>query len=572
MITFKKIRWKNLLSTGNAFTEIGLNYYNHNLIIGENGAGKSTILDALLFVLYGKPFRKVNKAQLLNTINKKDLVVECEFSVNNKNYLIRRGIKPNILEVYCNEQLVNLDASVHDYQEMIDKHILKVNQKSFSQIVVLGSASFVPFMQLTAANRREIIEDLLDIQIFTTMNTILKEKIAANKTSSIENDMNVRSTEEKIDIQMQHIAELKVNRDDQVKQKKDKIREISAIIKKVDKTLGVKLKELKEYDSLDDNIKKLNKRQSKIVDIQKQLSQKYATNNKEISFFHSNENCPVCRQGIDHIFKQTVISEKTLSNEEVIKALDQLNEEQTKVADMISELSTKMAEKEEINNQIMDLRQTLRIQEQLQLSIEKEITQIASANKAIDVNTGRLEELKNNLHNYQEVRKTLSKEKSTLEIASLLLKDSGIKTKIIRQYIPVINKLINKYLASMDFFVNFELNENFEETIKSRYRDDFSYESFSEGEKARLDLALLFTWRSISKLRNSVNTNLLILDEVFDGSLDSQGSEELIKILQTLTEGNNVFVISHKTDAYLDKFPKVFKFEKHKNFSRVVEL
>ena len=571
MIIFKKLRWKNLLSTGNIFTEIDLTSKNTTLIVGENGAGKSTMLDALSFGLFGKPFRKVNKGQLINSINNKAMVVEVEFGIGNKEYKIERGAKPNIFNVYQDGTLINHDASTSDYQEMLDKQILKINHKTFSQIVVLGSASFVPFMQMTAAHRREVIEDLLDIQIFTVMNILLKDKISLNKTNIMEADYAIHGIEEKIELEQQHLQEIKNNNEELINQKQQQIITIQGEINEANIKIEQSQAEIVRQTDTTSDQDKVRTRREKVIALVRQLTNKHDQIRKENEFFLSNNDCPTCRQGIAHDHRSDIINSGHAQLDEIEQAkqkisgeLDRLDARLTTIADVTRTIAG-------INQEVYNDISGVRIKEGFIKSIQNEINQLNTSTHT-DINISRLADLKKQFKEQTQKREELGKQRVTLETASVLLKDTGIKTKIIRQYVPVINKLINKYLASMDFFVNFELNESFEETLKSRFRDEFSYASFSEGEKSRIDLALLFTWRAISKLRNSTSTNLLILDEVFDGSLDSQGNEELLKIIQTLTEGNNVFVISHKTDAYIDKFDRVLKFEKQKNFSRMIEL
>jgi DNA repair exonuclease SbcCD ATPase subunit len=570
MIIFKTIRWKNLLSTGNAFTEISLNTHNQTLIVGENGAGKSTILDALSFALYGKPFRKVNKGQLINSINNKGLVVECEFGIGSKNYLVRRGAKPNLFEIQVDGTSLNQDASANDFQEMLEKHILKLSHKTFSQVVVLGSASFVPFMQLAAQPRREVIEDLLDIQVFTTMNVLLKDKITSNRSQITDVDYKTHSTEEKIEIEASHLSTLEQNND---ALKKQKMLQISEYIKQVNDVSEQTTKLLREIAELSSTIAdqdKVRSRLEKVGTLARQIRSRRDSIIKEAEFFDVNHDCPTCRQGIAVEHRTQIVEEANAKlaeieqgEQKITEELDRLNTRLTDISNILTAISSKQTEAHTHQIRSAQLEQFIQ-------SIKGELDQL-NETKQFDTTKTSLKELKRTLGNLKEEKEQLVNQRAVLDVAGVLLKDAGIKTKIIRQYIPVINKLINKYLAAMDFFVNFELNENFEETIKSRFRDEFSYASFSEGEKSRIDLALLFTWRAVSRLRNSASTNLLILDEVFDGSLDTQGNEELLKILQTVTEGNNVFVISHKTDAYLDKFERVLKFQKQKNFSVMVE-
>ena len=571
MIVFKTLRWKNLLSTGNIFTEVSLNTHNNNLIVGENGAGKSTILDALSFALFGKPFRKVNKGQLINSINNKGLLVECEFAVGNKNYLVKRGSKPTVFEIYMDGALINADAAASDYQDVLDKQILKINHKSFSQIVVLGSASFIPFMQLAAATRREVIEDLLDIQIFTTMNTLLKEKVAQNKNDIVDVTYKIQGVEEKIEMENSHLNEIQQSQESVVKQKTEQIAFYTKMVRDVNVSTALLLQEIIYLNTTIADQPKVQSRYEKVTHLARQINVRAALIEKDAEFFASNHDCPTCRQGISGDHKTTVVERASQQLAEIEEGKVKLTEEISRLNQRLTEITSTLelitSKQQQVNtNQVQSNAWTNFIS-----NIESELDNIVQATKA-DNNKDRLKELKVSLSVLNDTLKQLVEDRQIFDVASVLLKDAGIKTKIIRQYIPVINKLINKYLAAMDFFVNFELNENFEETIKSRFRDEFSYASFSEGEKSRIDLALLFTWRSIAKLRNSASTNLLILDEVFDGSLDSQGNEELLKILQAITDGNNVFVISHKTDVYLDKFERVLKFEKQKNFSRIIEL
>ena len=571
MIVFKSIRWKNLLSTGNTFTEIIINTHHQTLIIGENGAGKSTILDALSFVLYGKPFRKVNKGQLINSINNKNLLVECEFSIGTKQYLVRRGTKPTVFDIVVDNTSLNQDASSGDFQEMLEKHILKLSHKTFSQVVVLGSASFVPFMQLAAQPRREVIEDLLDIQVFTTMNTLLKDKIATNKNDILDIDYKIVSTEEKIEMETSHLSLLEQNKDAMKKQKMKQIADYVAQVNTIDEQTTQLLNDVSNLLISIQDQEKVRKRLEKVVQLAQQVDMRVEKLRKENEFFLLNHDCPTCRQGIDHDHKNTIVQQTSQKIDEIengkhmmVQELERLNQRISEIAQVTSTISQKQAQAN--TNQTQSNTYTQFIE-----SIRAELEALDHTTQFDDTKSS-LMELKRSLLTLKGNKEQLVNHRAVLEVAGVLLKDAGIKTKIIRQYIPVINKLINKYLAAMDFFVNFELNENFEETIKSRFRDEFSYASFSEGEKSRIDLALLFTWRAVAKLRNSAFTNLLILDEVFDGSLDTQGNEELLKIIQSVTEGNNVFVISHKTDAYLDKFERVLKFQKQKNFSTMVEL
>jgi DNA repair exonuclease SbcCD ATPase subunit len=571
LILFQCIRWRNFLSTGNAFTEIDFTRNKSTLIVGENGAGKSTILDALSFGLYGKPFRKINKPQLINSINGKGLEVEVEFKIGKRTYKIRRGIKPTLFEIYQDDKLLNQDAESKEYQEMFENNILKLNHKSFCQIVVLGSASFVPFMQLSAIHRREVIEDLLDIQIFSTMNNILKEKVAENKNSLTDVDYKIRISADKIELQKKHIENMKQNNDDLIKQKEVRIEELNSEIK-ISRDETKKLMEAVESatNSISDD-KKLQLKHAKIIDVKRQLEAKLDKLHKEIEFFRDHDDCPTCRQNIVHDHKKDIVSRDNDQMLEVTKGIEKLDVD-------IENISIRLKEIIQVNKTISEHNVAIsnhNVQISTLLSfvqgLNREITALKQDKKIVEDNSEELKQYKTDLKEAIELKESLVKDKQLLDIAVNLLRDGGIKTKIIKQYVPVMNKLINKYLASMDFFVNFELNENFEETIKSRHRDEFSYESFSEGEKMRIDLALLFTWRAVAKLRNSASTNLLIMDEVFDSSLDTNGTDEFLKILSTLTADTNVFIISHKGDTLFDKFEHILKFEKHKNFSRIAQ-
>lgn len=571
MIIFEKVRWKNFLSTGNAFTEINLTRNKSTLIIGENGAGKSTILDALSFGLYGRPFRKVNKPQLLNTINQKGLEVEVEFRIGKRQYLIKRGIKPAMFEIYQDGKLLNQDAESKEYQEMFERNILKLNHKSFNQIVVLGSASFVPFMQLPAAHRREVIEDLLDIQIFSTMNVLLRDKVQVNKNDIQQVDFDMKLIAEKIEMHKKHLLALKQNNDEIINQKKDKIVELEKEIAQAKITIA-------RYDKLitdaSNNIKdqdKVNAKYEQVLDLKKKLDIKHDKIQKEIEFFRDHSDCPTCRQGIDDVHKKQIVSNDNDQLLEVQKAIDKLNDDINWYIERIREIKDVNQKITEYNREVSNSNVQINTLTNFVNGLNDEISNLKKDKTVTEDNSEELKNLKQQLKELVSKKEELVDDKMVLDVASMLLKDSGIKTKIIKQYVPIMNKLINKYLASMDFFVNFELNENFEERIRSRYRDDFSYESFSEGEKMRIDLSLLFTWRAIAKLRNSASTNLLIMDEVFDSSLDHNGTDEFLKILSTLTTDTNVFIISHKGDTLFDKFEHIIKFEKHKNFSRIAQ-
>jgi DNA repair exonuclease SbcCD ATPase subunit len=567
VITFKKIRFKNFLSTGNFFTEIDLNKTSSTLIIGENGAGKSTILDALSFVLFSKPFRKINKPQLVNSITRKDAVVEIEFNIGDDEYKIVRGLRPNLFEVYKNDFMLNQSAEMRDYQEILEKNILKVNHKSFCQVVILGSATFQPFMQLPTGQRREIIEDLLDLQIFTTMNNLLKERVNKNRDDVLQNTSDKRLVEEKIKLVKEHMAEVQKNSDKLIAEKRERVATTDVELDKFifsGKQLELDIVEYKSKISDEDAV---SKRTNKLNTLKHQLMANIGALKNDIEFLNNHENCPTCHQIIQQEFKAESVEKKNDNINEVQEGLDKLTEELVKSQERLEEI---VAAHAVINEKKMDLHKIkTKVNSLLEYKkqLEEEINSIFEAAEAND--NSKLDTLQVELDRSVEDGVKYNEERELLAVASFLLKDGGIKSKIIKQYIPIINRLINKYLSAMDFFVQFELDEEFNETIKSRYRDEFSYASFSEGEKMRINLAVLFTWRSVAKLRNSINTNLLIMDEVFDSSLDSNGTEEFMKIIKSLIGDTNTFIISHKGDQLFDKFESLIKFEKNKNFSRI---
>jgi DNA repair exonuclease SbcCD ATPase subunit len=571
MITFKKCRWKNFLSTGNSFIEIDLNRSTNTLIIGQNGAGKSTILDALTFGLFGKPFRKINKPQLMNSINNSNCVVEIEFSIGKKEYKVVRGIKPNVFEIYCNNVLVNQDAKAKDYQEHLEKFILKWNMKAFTQIVVLGSASFVPFMQLTPSDRRTIIEDLLDIEIFSSMNNIVKTKISSIKDTQKDYEYQIKLISEKIQLQKQNLEEHRKNFESEIQKKKEEGIKNQDFIEKATKDIELIQKHIEQLQNKISDEKAVHSKSTKIITLQSKLSDNTKKLNKEIEFFQNNDDCPTCHQIITEDTKTSHITNKKEKIQEIDIASKKLSDELDKLYSRLDQIEKMQKHINEHNSEVVKLNTQI-------LSANKYNTKLIQEIKSLEQNTlfkendnEKLKTLNDELKVVETNANELSVQKQYHEFAATLLKDTGIKTKIIKQYLPIMNKLINKYLTAMDFFVNFNLNENFEETIKSRHRDVFSYASFSEGEKMRIDLALLFTWRQIAKLKNSTNTNLLILDEVFDSSLDGVGTEEFMKLLNTLDNNTNVFVISHKGDQLFDKFRSVIRFEKKNNFSQVVK-
>ena len=570
MIVFEKIRWKNFLSTGNVFSEIDLETARTNLIVGSNGAGKSTILDALTFSLFARPFRKISKSMLVNSINEKDCVAEIEFRIGKINYKVIRGMKPSKFEIYCNGQAWNQDSSQLEQQKNFEANVLKMNYKSFTQIVVLGSSTFVPFMKLPGGQRREIIEDILDIQVFSTMNVLLKDKMRSNNEELRDIDYQLDLLKDRIELQKQHMFSLEKKTQEEIDRKKEKINEYK----------NTELQGAEEVTILTEQICKLNKEMqdysksseklSKLNTYLIKLTHKMNTCKKENKFFESNYVCPTCTQELSEEFRnekleegKTKVNEMNIGFEDLQKAIG----DEQKRFDKFTELST------EVNNINTTISQTnfqlLTIRKQVE-SIQDEIKELEGSTPDKKAEYDKLQSLVSNKKEYSKQHADLKKDRDVLTTAGQLLKDNGIKTRIIKTYLPTMNKLINDFLQRMEFYVNFTLDENFDEIIKSRYRDVFSYDSFSEGEKARIDIALLLTWRSIAKLKNSVDTNLLILDEIFDGSLDQSGTSDLGWILRNFDENTKVFVISHK-QGLDDKFDRTITVNKDKNYSTIEE-
>jgi DNA repair exonuclease SbcCD ATPase subunit len=569
VLIFKSVTWKNFLSTGNASNTVKLNEHKSTLVIGKNGEGKSTMLDALTFVLFGKPFRDINKNQLINSINKKNCLVEVEFEVNNSSYKVSRGIKPNIFTIECNGVVINQDAALKDYQKVLEQQIIRLNYKTFTQVIILGSSSFVPFMQLPSNQRREVIEDILDIRVFSSMNSILKEKMLAVKESLLKIESLVSAEKTKIESQKMLIAALVNSKseaiDSLVIKVSENVKNIEVSkqnIERINKEIATLREKLTSSAELQTNLEKAKSLKAK-------TSHKVESFESELQFFEENTTCPSCAQNIDTEHKShctTDLNKSIKENSEKLEEIDKIIRKFMEQADAMSAINSSIIEK---NIEVSAHNNSITIYNEQTSKLNAEIEQTK-------LNTGDIDAEKKTLKSFAEKAIELINNKNVLleqrnlqEVASMLLKDTGIKTAIIKEYLPAMNKLINKYLTSMDFFVKFELDESFNEIIKSRHRDEFTYASFSEGEKQKIDLAILFTWRQIAKMKNSVNTNLLIMDEVFDSSLDSNSTDYLLHLLEELSKETNVFVISHKGDQLLDKFQTTIKFEKKNDFSVV---
>ena len=569
MITFKKIRWKNFLSTGDMWNEINFIENNTNLIVGTNGAGKSTVLDALTFALFNKPFRKINKGQLVNTTNEKGSLVEIEFSNNNRDYIVRRGIKPNVFDIEVNGNLLHKEADDRSNQRILEDSILKLNYKSFTQIVILGSSTFVPFMQLSGGNRREVIEDLLDIRIFSAMNNLIKDVIRQKKEQSRSLDLKKDNIKDKMVMQENFIKELEEQSKENIQEKNDKIKvlniEVDAHMEHnqlLESNVSDYIEEQQEVTGASEKLVKLNNLKGKIT-------QKVSTITKEHKFFTDNTVCPTCTQDIEESFRVNRIADAQTKAKELQSGYKELEETIQKEKDRehqfikLSKEITQLTHGISQNNtKISGCQRQIR---DLESEVQRLTTQLADRNTEHD----KLAEFKENLQKTIEELATKREEVGYYDFAYSLLRDDGVKTKIIKKYLPFINQQVNRYLQLMDFYINFTLDEEFNETVKSPIHEDFSYSSFSEGEKMRIDLALLFTWREVARVKNSANTNLLIMDEVFDSSLDGFGTEEFLKIIRYIIKGANIFVISHKTDLH-DKFESVIRFDKVKGFSRIV--
>ena len=569
MITFQKIRWRNLLSTGNQFTEVDFREHNTNLIIGTNGAGKSTILDALTFALFNKPFRKINKAQLINATNERECMVEIEFAINSRDYIIRRGIKPNVFDIEVNGVALNKEADDRSMQRILEETILKLNYKSFTQIVILGSSTFVPFMQLTGAIRRDVIEDLLDIRIFSAMNSIIREQLKDQRQQIKSLDLKKENITDKLQMQKKFIVEIERQGYDQIDSNKDKIKllgiENDTHIEHNELIKGNVDDAVKQQEEVTDACKKL----VKLNNLKGKISQKVASITKEHKFFTQNTVCPTCDQNIEEEFRLNRIDGVQTRARDLKKGFNDL-EETIKVEQnrerQFNQLSKEITK---LNNDISQNNTRISINQKQIRDLENEVQTITEQLKNRNTEHEKLAEFKTNLKKTEEELATKKEDIIYHDFAYSLLKDDGVKTKIIKKYLPFINQQVNRYLQLMEFYINFKLNEEFSESIESPIHEDFSYSSFSEGEKMRIDLALLFTWREVARVKNSVNTNLLIMDEVFDSSLDSMGTDEFLKIIRFIIKDANIFVISHKADMF-DKFERVMKFDKVKGFSRLV--
>ncbi len=566
-ILFQNIKYKNLLSSGNAWTKVELDKNRTTLISGTNGSGKSTLLDAIVFALYGKAFRKVNKNQLINTINAKETLVEVNFKIGKNTFMIRRGIKPNVFEIWKNGELLNQDAASKDYQAYLEQNILNLNFKSFNQIVILGSATYVPFMELPTGTRRDIIEDLLDIQVFSTMNTLLKDRVSSNKDSINENSYQMDLTESKLESAKEHnksIRAIKTEEVDKIKEKMsvhiDAIEKAKTIMKAQNATLDIILDDIEDKPEM-------KAKSEKAKSLRRDIESQIRSHKKEVSFYHDNDDCPTCKQGIEHSFKASIIVEKDEKIVELEEGLEKLAVKAKTYDDRLESISVLEDQMRDINLAIGDQRATIKVAKNALVSYKNELDKAEEEVQAVDAST--IETHATNLKKFEVDQQELFNHKEILTVVSAMLKDGGIKTRIIRQYIPVMNKLINKYLGAFDLFVDFQLDENFNETIKSRFRDTFSYASFSEGEKLRISLSIMLAWRAVAKLRNSVATNLLLLDETLDGALDGVGIENLIDTLHNLNSDDNIFVISHRGDQFGDKFDHHLNFKKVKNFSEI---
>ena len=569
MITFETIRWKNFLSTGDQWTEINLTESPSTLIVGSNGAGKSTMLDALCFALFGKAFRKINKPQLVNSINEKSCKVEVTFSVGRDDYRVFRGIKPNTFELYKNNKLVDQDAATKDTQKYLEQSVLKLNFKSFTQVVILGSSTFVPFMQLTAAHRREVIEDLLDINIFSNMNSLLKDRIRSAQSRSTDCGHMLRLSKEKVDSQQKLIDSLKEVNQNRQEEKQEKYNKNVERISELQGQHKLKKEEILCLEEQLGDIEPQKKFVRKLRQSQADKKSELKLIAKDLKFFKEHDTCPTCSQDIGGLFKQEKVTKMTKAGKLLATEIDEFTKDIGEAVEVVTKMEETSSKLYEVRSDTTAFEREIVRVEMENLQIAKEITELQQSTPNIDQEKEILQGFKSEFSATEKDCSAVSQQLDEFQVVASLLKDSGIKSQIIKKYIPIFNQLINKYLQSMDFFVNFTLDEEFNGVIKSRFRDEFSYASFSEGEKQKIDLALLFTWREVARMKNSVATNLLILDEVFDSSLDASATGELLAILRSLGNGTNLFVISHKGDILVDKFLRTLRFEKVNDFSKM---
>jgi len=570
MIYFKKLRWRNFLSTGNQFLEVDLAKSPSTLIIGTNGAGKSTMLDALCFALFNRAFRDIKKEQLVNTINSNDCEVECEFETANKKYRIVRGIKPNKFEIYCNDVMLNQDASNVDYQNTLEQNILKCNYRAFCQVVILGSTSYEPFMHLRARYRREVVEEILDIRVFSHMDLLLRQKQGELNKSVIDVKHRYDLMTEKYELQKKHFDEIKNRDTTDIENRRQQLKENEQSNYEYNQKLQLLNEKIISTKAEIWGGEKVFKKESELNKLESKIEHKLDREKKDVEFFEQNDNCPTCTQPIDERFRQTQIHEGKKQISKLEEGLQQLTAEMGRTQEQIKQYKAVEKRLNDLDISVAKINTSISEINRHSNRLDTEIAKFENADTNTNVIQKELEQIKEDLKLVNVEKQKAVEEKKYIDIAREILNDTGVKANIIKKYLPIMNNLINKYLQSMDFFVNFHLDEEFNETIKSRFRDTFNYNSFSEGEKLRIDLALLFTWRTIAKMKNSTNTNLLILDEIFDSSLDGQGTDDFFKILKTLTN-ENTFIISHKGDILFDRFTNIIKFEKYKNFTRLAQ-
>ena len=570
MIYFKKLRWRNFLSTGNQFIEVDLAKAPSTLIIGTNGAGKSTMLDALCFSLFNRAFRDIKKEQLVNTINQNDCEIEVEFETSNKKYKVIRGIKPNKFEVYCNGVLLNQDASNVDYQNMLEQNILKCNYRAFCQVVILGSTSYEPFMHLRARYRREVVEEILDIRVFSHMDLLLRQKQGELSKAVIDVRHRYDLMTEKYELQKKHFEEIQNRDNTDIEDRREQLKENEQSNYEYNQKLQLLNEKIISTKAEIWGSEKVFKKEKELDKLETKIEHKLEKEKRDVEFFEKNDNCPTCTQPIDLRFKQTEIYEGKKKISELEEGLQQLSAEMGKTQEQIKQYKAVEKKLNDLDIQVAKINTSISEINRHSNRLDTEIAKLENTDNNSNAIQKELEQIKEDLKLVNVEKNKAVEEKKYIDIAREILNDTGVKANIIRKYVPIINNLINQYLQSMDFFVNFQLDQEFNETIKSRFRDTFNYNSFSEGEKLRIDLALLFTWRTIAKMKNSTNTNLLILDEIFDSSLDGQGTEDFFKILKTLTN-ENTFIISHKGDILFDKFTNIIKFEKYKNFTRLAQ-